>query len=145
MYDNVLIATDGSDEAEGCVEHGLDVAERVGAKVHVLYVVETKASYILTVGISDDELRSYRKYGEEIVGEVIERVSERGLSGEGVIRTGRPAEEIVEYANENDVDLVLMGKQGHGAIDRHLGSTSEKVIRMTDTPVTIVAGAQWTA
>ncbi|AGB37234.1 universal stress protein [Natronococcus occultus] len=145
MYDNVLIATDGSDEAEGAIDHGLDLAEKVGAKVHVLYVVETKANYILTVGLSDDELRSYRKYGEEVVTRVIDRASERGLSGEGVIRTGRPAAEIVDYGAENDVDLILLGKQGHGAIDRHLGSTSEKVIRMADTPVTVVAGAQWTS
>lgn len=144
MYDNVLIATDGSDEVEGCIEHGLDVAEAVGARVHVLYVVETKANYILTVGLTDDELRSYREYGEEVVSEVVDRVSERGLSGEGAIRTGRPAEEIVDYAAENDADLVVMGKQGHGAVERHLGSTSEKVIRMIDAPVTVVAGPQWT-
>lgn len=144
MYDNVLIATDGSDEAEGCIEHGLDVAEAVGARVHVLYVVETKANYILTVGLTDDELRSYREYGEEVVSEVVDRVSERSLSGEGAIRTGRPAEEIVDYAAENDADLVVMGKQGHGAVERHLGSTSEKVIRMIDAPVTVVAGPQWT-
>ncbi|NKE36162.1 universal stress protein [Natronococcus sp. JC468] len=145
MYDNVLIATDGSDEAEGCIEHGLDVAEAVGARVHVLYVVETKANYILTVGLTDDELRSYREYGEEVVSEVVDRISERGLSGEGAIRTGRPAEEIVDYAAENDADLVVMGKQGHGAVERHLGSTSEKVIRMIDAPVTVVAGPQWTS
>ncbi|ELY53018.1 universal stress protein [Natronococcus jeotgali] len=145
MYDNVLIATDGSDEAEGCIEHGLDVAEAVGARVHVLYVVETKANYILTVGLTDDELRSYREYGKEVVSEVVDRVSERGLSGEGAIRTGRPAEEIVDYAAENDADLVVMGKQGHGAVERHLGSTSEKVIRMIDAPVTVVAGPQWTS
>lgn len=140
MYDNVLIATDGSDEAEDCVDHGLDVAEATDAKVHALYVVETKASYILTVGLSDEELESYREYGEDVVTEVIDSASERGLGGEGVIRTGRPAEEIVDYADENDIDIIVMGKQGHGAIERHLGSTAEKVMRMTDTSVTVVAG-----
>lgn len=140
MYDNVLIATDGSDEAEDCVDHGLDVAEATDAKVHALYVVETKASYILTVGLSDEELESYREYGEDVVTEVIDSASERGLGGEGVIRTGRPAEEIVDYADENDIDIIVMGKQGHGAIERHLGSTAEKIMRMTDTSVTVVAG-----
>ncbi|MDJ1434685.1 universal stress protein [Halostagnicola sp. A-GB9-2] len=140
MYDNVLIATDGSDKAEGCVDHGLDIAEAMDAKVHALYVVETKASYILTVGLSDEELESYREYGEDAVTEVIESASVRDLGGEGVVRTGRPSEEIVDYAEGNDIDAIIMGKQGHGAIERHLGSTAEKVMRMAETPVTVVAG-----
>lgn len=139
MYDNVLIATDGSDAADGCVDHGLDIAEAMGATVHVVYVVETKASYILTVGVSDEELESYREYGEDVVREVIDRASDRGLDGEGVLRTGRPAEEIVEYAEESDVDVIVVGRQGHGAIGKHLGSTAEKVTRMAEIPVTVVA------
>jgi nucleotide-binding universal stress UspA family protein len=139
MYDNVLIATDGSDAAEGCVDHGLELAETVGATVHVVYVVETKASYILTVGLSDEELESYREYGEDVVRGVIERASDRGLESEGIVKTGRPAEEIVEHARESDVDLIVLGRQGHGAIQNHLGSTAEKVMRSADIPVTVVA------
>lgn len=138
MYDNVLIATDGSDEAGGGVEYGLELAEAMDATVHVLYVAETKATYILTVGITDDELDSYREYGREVVSEVVQRAAERSLDGEGIVRTGRPSEEIVAYAEENDVDLIVMGKQGHGSVDRHLGSTPEKVVRMADVPVTVV-------
>ena len=139
MYDTVLIATDGSDEAEAGIEYGLDVAEAMGATVHALYVVETKATYILTVGLSDDELEAYREYGEEVVTDVVERSAERGLEGRGVVKTGRPAEEIVDYTERNGVDVVVLGKQGHGAIDRHLGSTPEKVVRMADAPVTVAA------
>lgn len=138
MYDNVLIATDGSDEAEPCVEYGLGIAEEMDATVHALYVVETKATYILTVGLSDDELEAYREYGEEVVTEVVEQAADRGLEATGVLRTGRPAEEIVDYAERNDIDAILVGKQGHDAIDRHVGSTASNVIRMAEDTATVV-------
>ncbi|ARS91196.1 universal stress protein [Natrarchaeobaculum aegyptiacum] len=138
MYDNVLIATDGSDEVDPCIEYGLDIADAVDAKIHALYVVETKATYILTVGLSDDELEEYREYGRENVTDIVERAGDRGIEAAGIVRTGRPAEEIVEYARENDVDIIVLGKQGHGAIDRHVGSTAEAVIRMAENTATVV-------
>ena len=138
MYDSVLIATDGSDGATGGVEYGLSVAEALDAKVHVLYVVETSATYILTVELSDDDRSAYKEYGEEILTEVVERAAARDLEADGVVRTGKPAEEIVEHAERNEIDTIVMGRQGHGAIDRYVGSTTEKVIRMAETPVTVV-------
>ncbi|GAB7089835.1 universal stress protein [Halorubrum luteum] len=140
MYDNVLIATDGSDESDGCIEYGIDVAESTGATVHALYVIETKATYILTVDFSDSDMDEYREYGTEVVTDVAERAAERGLEAEGVVKTGRPAEEIVDYADDNDIDAIVVGKQGHGAIDKHLGGTAEKVMWMSEQPVTVVEG-----
>jgi len=138
MYDNVLIATDGSKKSEAAVEHGLDLAESFDAHVHVLYVVETEATYILTVGLGDEEMEEYEEYGEETVSGVAERAAERGLGATGVVRTGRISEEIVDYADENGVDGIVMGKQGRGAIEKYLGSTAEKAARMSDLPVVIV-------
>jgi len=139
MHERVLIATDGSEEAARAVEYGIDLAEAFGAEVHVLYVIETGATYILTVGLSDEDMAEYEEYGEEIVTGVVERVADRGLEGTGVVRTGRVSEEIVEYAEENDIGSIVMGQVGRGAtIDKYIGSTAEKVMRMTDIPVTAI-------
>ncbi|PSP34220.1 universal stress protein [Halobacteriales archaeon QH_10_70_21] len=138
MYDDILIATDGSKKSELSVDHGLDLAEAFDAHVHALYVIETEATYILTVGLGDDEMEEYEEYGEETVSDVAERAAERGLDATGVVRTGTIAAEIDDYAEENGMDLIVMGKQGRGAIEKYLGSTAEKVARMSDTPVTIV-------
>lgn len=138
MYENILITSDGSEQAEQAIEYGLDLAEATGAKVHALYVVETKATYILTVGITDDEMSEYKEYGKEVVTEIINSADDRGLNGKGVVKTGKTAEEIVEYADSNDIDAIVMGKQGHGAVDKYVGSTAEKVMRMASIPVTVV-------
>ncbi|MDZ7850311.1 MAG: universal stress protein [Halodesulfurarchaeum sp.] len=138
MHDNILITSDGSDRAEQGVKYGLKLAEETGAKVHALYVVETKAAYILTVGISDDEMTEHEAYGEDVVTEIVESAADRDLEAVGVVKKGKPAEEIVEYARNKDIDMIIMGKQGHGAVEKYIGSTSEKVMRMAGIPVTIV-------
>lgn len=138
MYDNVLIPTDGSEQAAEAVEEGLALAEAFDATVHALYVVETEATYILTVGLDDDQMAEYKEYGEDTVSEVVAQAEERGLSATSAVRTGRISEEVVEYADENDVDHIVMGKQGRGAIEKYIGGTAEKVMRMASIPVTAV-------
>ena len=138
MLDKILIATDGSDEASGAVEHGLDLAEAFDAEVHVIYVVETEASYILTVGVGDKEMEEYRQHGEEIVTAVIEQVEKRGLDGVGVVKTGKIAPEVVSYAESENVDTVVVAERGRGAIEKYLGSNAEKIVRMCSKPVTVV-------
>ncbi|MES3517715.1 MAG: universal stress protein [Natronomonas sp.] len=141
MSTHILIPTDGSDEAERGVELGLQMAEAFDATVHALYVIETKATYILTAGFSDEEMEEYEQYGEETVTAVIERVDERGLEGVGVVKSGRISEEIVDYAEDNRIDHIVMGKQGRGAMGKYLGSTAEKVMRMSGVPVTVTGPA----
>lgn len=138
MYDNILVPTDGSEQSETAVEHALTLAETYDAKVHALYVIEMQASYILTVGLSDEKMDEYEQYGEETVTDVVDRANERNLGGKGVLKRGNVAEEVVEYADENDIDGIVMGRQGHGAIERYVGSTAERVVRMTEIPVTVI-------
>lgn len=138
VYGNILIPTDGSEKVERAVDHGLSVAEHFDAHVHVLYVVENKATYILTAELGDEEMEKYKDYGEDVVSTVAERASERGLDATGVIKVGQISEEIVEYAESNDIEHIVMGRRGRGAIEQYLGSNSEKVIRMTDIPVTVI-------
>ena len=138
MIDSILIPTDGSKEAKNAVEYGLDLAELTGAEVHALYVAETHASYILTVGLNDDSLEKLEEYGEETVTEVVSKADERGLAAKGIIRRGKVAPETVEYAKEAGIDQIVIGRQGRGAVEQYLGSTAEKVVRMSEKDVTVV-------
>ncbi|GAB7020787.1 universal stress protein [Halostagnicola bangensis] len=138
MLDKILIATDGSDRVSKAIEHGLDLAEVFGAEVHVIYVIETEASYILTVGVSESEMEEYRQYGEDVVTDVVEQIEGRGLDGVGAVTTGKVAQEIVDYAKQEDIDTVVMAERGRGTLEKYLGSSTEKVVRMCPKPVTVV-------
>lgn len=139
MYDKILVPTDGSDSADRAVDNALQLAEMCDAEVHALYVIETKASYILTVDLKDKDLGEYEEYGEELLEDVVDRAADHDVpDAKGILKKGKPAEEIVEYADDGDIDCIVMGRQGHGAIDRYLGSTADKTIVMAEMPVTVV-------
>ena len=138
MYDDILIPSDGSEEAAHAVSHGIQLAAEFDATVHALYVIENKATYILTAELGDEQMEKYREYGEGVVSTITEKSNEKGLDAKGIIKKGRVPEEIVEYAEGNGIDHIVMGRRGRGSIEQYLGSTSEKVIRMTNIPVTVI-------
>jgi nucleotide-binding universal stress UspA family protein len=140
MYDSILIPFDGSDEAQKGANHGLGLAETCGATVHALYVIDLPGAP-RTVYIRDDEeeMRArYREYGEEVTGEIEKRAADRGLDCVTAIRSGSPGEEIVDYANEENIGAIVLGSAYRGRLGALLGSTAEKVVRTAEVPVVTV-------
>ncbi|QLD89561.1 universal stress protein [Natronomonas salina] len=147
MYERILIPTDGSDVAETAIDQALDLAERYGAEVHALFVVDTD-SLSLTLGGEQldrieqgrfDEMEEVKAKAEEATGYVAERASERGLDVVEHVSAGRPHEMVAQYAEGHGIDLVVMGSHGRSGVRRALlGSVTERVLRGTDVPVLVV-------
>jgi nucleotide-binding universal stress UspA family protein len=138
MYDHVLIPTDGSDEAQKAIDHGVELATAFDATVHALYVIDLPNAP-RTPHLFDDEeevRERYRQYGEEVTGEVADAAAAAGLECVTAITTGAPSEEIVDYADDEGVDLIVMGTGYRGRMRTLLGSTTEKVVRTANVPVT---------
>ena len=136
--DRVLVPTDGSDESMAAVDHAIDIAERYGATVHGLYVVDQRAlsSYYEAGPLMGDLLETLTEVGEDATEAVRERAEARGVAAETEVRQGLPASAIREYADDNDVDLVVMGTHGRTGVERYLlGSVTERVVRTSDVPV----------
>ena len=136
MFDVVLIATDGSRSVERAVSVALDLADRFGADVHALYVVDTDE-----VDASPESVReSYRdglaERGERALDEIAERADGEATTA---IREGRPAPEIADQAREVGADVVALGTRGrHGENRLLLGSVAEAVVRTCPVPVLTV-------
>ena len=139
-YDTILIPTDGSEQAANAVEEGIELAAEVGATVHALHVVdEFEAKVIPITGEQETKRREYVTHGEAITGEVADLAAEAGLDAVTAVEVGSAHREIRDYVVDNDVDLVVMGSRGLGAVEEMLlGSTADKVIRLVDEPVTVV-------
>jgi nucleotide-binding universal stress UspA family protein len=131
IYDDVLVATDGSDGAMAAVEQGLDIAERYGATVHALYVLDTNTYAFEDVPRSIVGL--LKESGNSAIDEIAEMGRERGIDIKTGVRRGTPSQELLEYADENDVDLLTLGAHGRTS-EVHLGSTTERVIRTSRRP-----------
>lgn len=136
MFDTILVPTDGSDCARAAVGYAEDLGRQYDATVHTLCVVDSRRI---------ENARQYdtvKQERVEIVEEASDRLSARGVPAEHAVRTGVPHKSILEYAGEQGVDLVVMGTHGRTGVERFLlGSVTEKVIRLSDTPVLTVNDA----
>lgn len=137
MYDTILIPYDGSDESRKGAEHGIQLAAALGTAVHALYVIDLPgAPRALALRDDEEELRQeYREYGEEVLEEISEIAAEHGVECSTSIRTGAPSEEIVDCAEENELDAIVMGSAYQGKMRSLLGSTTDKVVRTSTVPV----------
>ena len=143
MYDTVLFTTDGSDESLSALDHALDIADTYGAVLHALYVVDTGYPYGDLDGTTIERepiLAALREEGKRTMAVVEERADDRGVAFVGSIREhGVIHREILEYAEANDVDLIVMGTHGRRGLDRWLlGSVTERVVKNAPVPVLVV-------
>jgi nucleotide-binding universal stress UspA family protein len=133
MYSDILIPTDGSREARAAIDHGTGIASRYDATVHALHVVDTRLTR------SGPLLETLLRSGREAIREVEVACARSGRPVVTDIVEGNPAEAILAYVAEHDVDLVVMGTHGRTGIDRVLmGSVAERVVRRSPVPVVTV-------
>ena len=136
-FEDVLVPTDGSDGARAAADHAVDLATDMGAALHVVHVLDDPFRY---QDGSPAVLDALQERGQRAVDEIIDRADAADLrSAKASILRGRPARSIAEYANERDVDVVVMGTHGRTGIDRLLlGSVTEAVVRRAEVPVLCV-------
>jgi nucleotide-binding universal stress UspA family protein len=135
-FDQIVVATDGSESVRRAVSVALDFAERFDAEVHALYVVDEGE-----VAASPDRVREEMRAalddsGREALDQVVS-AADRPVTT--AVREGRPATEIREYATDHDADMVAMGTRGRHGENRFLiGSVAERVVRTCPVPVLTV-------
>ena len=139
MYGDVLLPTDGSAGMDRVIEEAVGLAERHDATLHALYVVNTASLSNLPLEASMDAVSdSLREEGRTALAEV-ERLVDDRVPLESATVEGSPAREIVDYATETGVDLIVMGTHGRSGVDRLLlGSVAERVVRRSPVPVLTV-------
>ncbi|MFB6165021.1 MAG: universal stress protein [Haloarculaceae archaeon] len=136
MYERVLVPIDGSDGANRAIEHAMDIADRFDADLYSLFVVDTRLYG--EPGLSSTELviDDLEDYGTDLLADFADRAGNRGLTAETRHCHGVPHEEIVDYADEVDADVIVMGYQGQTHERRgNIGSVVERVVREADRPV----------
>lgn len=142
MFDRVLIPTDGSDAVEPAVETALDLAKTYDATLHVLFIVGQPTSVSGTgEGFSglDNLLNELEEEGHRATDAVADRAKNDDIETTTAVRRGSPHDDILTYATEHDVDVIVMGTHGRTGVKRALlGSVTENVVRHSDVPVLTV-------
>ena len=144
MYDNILVPTDGSPEAENAIIRAFDLAQTGDATIHVLHVIGPGVTSVDLDSTESEELRQQsEKRGREATVRIQERATDLGLDAVRTVHEGTPYRAILEYIDENEIDLVVMGTHGRTGGERtRIGSTTERVITFADAPVMAVRLAE---
>jgi nucleotide-binding universal stress UspA family protein len=138
----VLVPTDFSDSARQALRYGMSFAKEYGAELTVLHVVEN-----LTVGYASDlfpvpmaeVFQEISGYAKTELAKLGTEARARGLTVQEQVVQGKPSAEIIRFASEHEIDVIVLGTHGKGMLDQALfGSTTERVVRRAPCPVLTV-------
>ena len=161
MYEHILFPTDGSTGAAAALAHARTLAETHDATLHIMTVLDTSSPHIgmtaagtegATTGMTATE---HDESEPGMVGEehniestlkqrsqdIVEAAADEVDSVDTVtaVERGPPHSGILDYVDENDIDLIVMGTHGRTGVERYLlGSVAEKIVRTSDVPVLTV-------
>jgi len=137
--EKILVPTDFSDHAGQAIKYACELARRFESELHLFHVVQPLTTNVSYGGPIPEVLL----HPEEPAIAELEEFKAPGLEGlervRRIVRTGPPFLEIVRYAKEMDIDLIVMGTHGRtGLVHALIGSVAEKVVRKSPCPVLTV-------
>ncbi|MFH2220210.1 MAG: universal stress protein [Pseudomonadota bacterium] len=152
---NILFATDLSENAHYAFEYASVIAERFGAAITILHVLEElspSSSGLIGEIVGKERWAELKKRNEEAVISSIrtrietyyktlnQTVSKHpSIVQRIIVKTGHPADQIIRCADKTDCDIIVMGSRGQGMLaEVMLGSTSHRVLRRCGKPVLVV-------
>ena len=139
VFKNALVPLDGSDESARILPYVTQIAQRLGAKLLLLNVLDPNESGIPQTDFpkyavdADGRARQYLRHH-------IARLSEQGVTARAWISTGEPSEQIVGVAAHQGCDLIAMTTHGRTALGRGiLGPTTDRVVHSSPLPVLTIS------
>ena len=141
--ENILVATDFGEASEAALRYGRDFARNFGARLHVIHVSGNALGWVGPESVAVDIAAVQAEIDEAARRKLRVLVNDddrRELKAVEVVTNGRtPAYEIVSYARDSKIDLIVLGTHGRGAMAHMvMGSVAEKVVRTAPCPVLTV-------
>ena len=149
MYKKILVPLDGSKVSEGSLPHVKAIALGCSVPEVVLFMVvepllnpeaavDAKAGRELIAQVEKENKAKDLSY----INGISDRLKKEGVSAQAVLQDGKPADEILAYAEKNGVDLIIMNTHGRSGVSRwFMGSVAERVVRHSPVPVLLVSAA----
>jgi nucleotide-binding universal stress UspA family protein len=141
MYKKILVPLDGSELAKKALDHIEPLAKIFDAEIFLFQVVPFMPIYgspeLVTPLIIDEK---QKESAEEYLANLSDELKERGFKVTTMVKTGQQvAVEIIDFAEENGVDLIVMCTHGRSGITRWvLGSITHKVLIRAETPILLI-------
>ena len=138
LFENVLVAIDGSEGAQRAFDCAISLVERLGGKLTALVVEGKLPAYAATAGEVDEVKREKDEFFKRVLDDATEQAAKRGIELRTDLVPGHAAEVITRYAKARGHDLIVIGHRGHFLGDYLLGSTADRVSHHAHCPVIVV-------
>lgn len=140
MFKKILVATDGSASSVKTVDFAVDEARLWKADLFIIYVIETGLFSSMPPDSTIELMYSMlEKEGQEALDYGIEKSHTSGVHVSTAILKGHAGSEILKFAEEKDVDLIVLGSHGKSDVDRLLlGSVTDHVVRNSGVTTMVV-------
>ena len=139
----ILIPTDFSDTAQRALDYAALIGERFSAELHVLHVIPDPYTQSWSMEPTAVDIGQIVKTWETDAKRRLDALEIPCDAATRVAKIGQPFVDIVRYARSHDIDLIVMGTHGRGAVAHMLlGSVAEKVVRKAPCPVLTVRDPQ---
>ena len=144
-YKNILYCTDFSESAKAALPFAIDMTKKYGATLHIIHVYQDPAhlaEFEISSNIKMDWLRVAQALGTETekkLKEFCSEITNEMRSCHYKMLRGRPPAEIIRYAKENEIDLIVLASHGLSGWEHVLfGSTAERVLRESPCNVLVI-------
>jgi len=138
MYDTIVVAIDGSADANRATTHAIEQAEQHSAKLHAVFVVDTDRHSEPALSSMELETIEIEEWGNDELAEVAERGDAVDVEVTTRCCHGKPYVEIISYADEVDADLIVLGYHGHShSKGNQIGSVTDRVVQNAGRPVLV--------
>ena len=138
LYQKIIIATDGTEYARKAINTAVSLSKLTDAKLYGVFVSDV--SHITPTSVEWELVaENIKREADMALAYVREKAAAENLNFEAVNLSGSAAQEIVQYANHINADLIVVGAAGKKAFERLLlGSVSEKILRNAKQQVLVV-------
>jgi nucleotide-binding universal stress UspA family protein len=145
---HILVRTDFSEYADHALDYAITLAQKLRARLTLLHIIQlTPMTMGDMYGYSlEADLEAMESEAQRQMQALLNRVHQEGLESETAIVQGVPFQMIVDMAESQDIDLIVMGTHGRAGLTHALmGSVAEKVVRMAPCPVLVTRGTTETS
>ena len=138
----ILCPVDYSVSSSEAMKYAAHIAGEEGAKVYLLHVIDVRSyghESPLDIEMPKPSPENLERVKKELVEDLFQEKGGKGVDVEGMVVMGKPVEEILKVAKEQEMDLIVMGTHGRTGIPHVIvGSVAENIVRKAPCPVLTV-------
>jgi nucleotide-binding universal stress UspA family protein len=135
----IIVGDDGSEFADKALEKAIEFAKKDNMEVVVIYAIDD----FCPIGVTELDCNIVReiqmKEAKNVVDRALKKIKDAGVSGRDITEVGRPADVLIESAEKENAEMIVVASHGkHGIKKLALGSVTARVVEYSSIPVFVV-------